>query len=167
MWDGAYTDTSRLGQTEGEPAPPLEVSPAGRGGRAPERADDLFTANGGRVEFDVPGPQSVRHGIRDRHRWRNRAPLSESLDPEWIHGRRDLLVLDLEARKLRRGRHVVIHERRRQKLAVLVVGEVFPKSRTDALGRAADDLSFGQGRIHEHTRIVDNDVSVDPHLAGL
>src|SRR5262249_15450803 len=110
------------------PAPPLEVSPARRGGRAPECADDLSTANGGRVELDVPGPQSVCHGVRDRYWWRNRAPLSGSLDPEWIHGRRDLLVLDLEARKLRRGRYGVIHERRRQELAVLIVGQVFQRA---------------------------------------
>src|SRR5215813_12135685 len=132
------------GQTAGAPAPPLEASPAGRGGRAPECADDLFTANGGRVEFDVPGPQSVHHGIRDRHRWRNRAPLSESFDPEWIHGRRDLLMLDFEARKLRCGRYGVIHQRRRQELAVLIVGQVFPKSRTDALGGAG-----ARGNEHE------------------
>src|SRR5262249_32702070 len=150
---GPATDFSPPTSRSPLDAPFLNLVESTRRAR-PECADDLFTANGGRVELDVPGPQSVCHGIRDRDRWRNRAPLSESFDPEWIHGRRDLLVLDLEARKLRRGRYVVIHERRRQELAVLVVGEVFPKSRTDALGGAADDLSFGQGRIHEHTRIV-------------
>src|SRR5262249_38240201 len=101
----------RLGQ---RPAPPLEVSPARRGGRAPECADDLFTANGGCVALDVPGPQSVCHGVRDRYWWRNRAPLSASFDPEWIHGRGDLVVLDLEARKPGPGRCATRHARSRQ-----------------------------------------------------
>ena len=70
-------------------------------------------------------------------------------------------VMDLEVRDDGRRRHQVVHERRREELAVLVVRCVLEEHRADRLRDATSDLALDDRWVHRQAAVLDDHVAVD------
>src|SRR5438309_566684 len=71
---------------------------------------------------------------------------------------------DLDGWHLARRRHAVIQQRLREKLTLLVIGELFVQRSTDALRHAADDLAVDNQRIEQRARVRQDGVVEDANL---
>ena len=60
----------------------------------------------------------------------------------------------------------VVHERRRERVAVLVVGEVLEEHAADALHGAARDLALDDVRVDHRAAVLAHDVAQQLHAAG-
>ena len=67
----------------------------------------------------------------------------------------------IDRRHFARGRHQIIGESHRQRLAALVVEELFEQRAADALREAADDLPLDQHRIDGPADIVGDEIALD------
>ena len=93
--------------------------------------------------------------VDDRRRRGDRARFAAALDAERIGRTERLDRLDLERRQVVGARHAIVHEARRQQLAVAVVMRAFEQRLADALGDAAMHLAFDDHRIDELAEVVD------------
>ena len=60
----------------------------------------------------------------------------------------------------------VVHERAGQEVALVVVGGLLVEDLADALGDAAPDLAFDDGRVDDPAAVLDYDVAEDLDRAG-
>ena len=96
------------------------------------------------------------------------APASpQPLMPSGLDGQRVSIVSTLERGQVVGARHAIVHEARRQELAVVVVMRAFEQRLTHALGDAAVNLALDDHRIDQLAEVVDRGPPVDRHDAGL
>src|SRR5206468_2441894 len=79
----------------------------------------------------------VGDGVGDRSGGADRAPLAHALDAAGRHGRRRFQVPDLGRRHVVRLRQRVVHQRRREELAVVAVDDAFEQRLADPPGGGA------------------------------
>ena len=65
-------------------------------------------------------------------------------------------------RDVGRGREQVVEERRRERVAVVVVDEVLEEGAADALDGAAGDLALDDRRVDHHAAVLADDVAQQP-----
>src|SRR6185437_5462262 len=109
----------------------------------------------------------VGNGVDNGRRSRDRARFAAALDAERIGWTDRLDRLDLVRGQVVGARHAIVHEARRQELAVAVIVRAFEERLTDALGDAAVHLAFDDHRIDELAEVVDRGPTLDGYDAGL
>ena len=109
--------------------------------------------------------------VDDRVLHRGRRPdggrLADALRAERVERRRRLGVRGLERRELGRARERVLGERRRERVAVVVVDEVLPQRLRDPRCEAAVHLPVDEQRVEDAPAVVDRDVTQRHHHAGV
>src|SRR5256885_16385475 len=110
----------------------------------------------------------VGDGVGDRSGGADRAPLAHALDAPGRHGRRRFQVPNLERRHVVRLRQRVVHQRRREELAVVAVDDAFEQRLADPLGDGAVDLTLDDQRVDDGAAVLDEGVAPEsdaPRLA--
>ena len=94
----------------------------------------------------------------------DRGRLADALGAERVERRRRLGVRDLERRELGRARDRVVGERRRERVAVVVVDDLLPQRLRDARRDPAVLLAVDEQRVEDAAAVVDRDVAerLDP-----
>src|SRR5207245_2378579 len=98
----------------------------------------------------------------------DRAPLAHALDAPGRHGRRRFQVPNLGRRHVVRLRQRVVHQRRREELAVVAVDDAFEQRLADPLGDGAVDLTLDDQRVDDGAAVLDEAVAPEsdaPRLA--
>src|SRR6266446_3743351 len=110
----------------------------------------------------------VGDGVGDRSGGADRAPLAHALDAPGRHGRRRFQVPNLGRRHVVRLRQRVVHQRRREELAVVAVDDAFEQRLADPLGDGAVDLTLDDQRVDDGAAVLDEGVAPEsdaPRLA--
>src|SRR5919108_6382723 len=103
-----------------------------------------------RIEAGEPlGRERVRDGVRDRGGRSDRARLPYPLCAEWIVGRRGLEERSRHGRNFGCGKELVVGERRRPRLALIVVDRLLGEALAEPLRNGSEDLPFGEEGIHD------------------
>ena len=89
-------------------------------------------------------------------------PSPTPLIPSGCSGDGELIERRRHRRHLDRGHQRVVQERRDVRLTVLVVGHLLEERLADPLRDRADDLPFGEQRVHDRAGVVDRN---DPQHA--
>src|SRR6202453_2600379 len=111
--------------------------------------------------------ERIGEGVDDR-RWRSdRARFATALDAERIGRANRLDRVDLERGQVVGARHAIVHEARRQELAVIVVMRAFEQRLAHALSDAAVHLALDDHRVDELAEVVDGGPTVDRDDARL
>src|SRR5262245_22657418 len=120
------------------------------------------------VDGDAKRRERIGHRVGDGGA-RARAPtLADSLDTQGVERRRRFLE-DLHDRALghlHRGRNQIVHERRRERLALLVVHQLLEQRAAQPLGESANDLPAHDHRIDRPAHVVGHDVLAEDDTAG-
>ena len=93
--------------------------------------------------------QRIFHRGNDGRRRGDGSRFADALGAERIHRRRRFAIDRFEMRKFGRRDEEVFLERRRQRLAAVVIAHLFVKGIADAVCDAANDLAVDDHRIDE------------------
>src|SRR5207253_1747340 len=97
----------------------------------------------------------------------DRAPLAHALEAAGHHGRRRLQVPDLGRRHVVGLRQRVVHQRRREELAVVAVDDAFEQRLADPLRDGAVDLALDDQRVDDGAAVLDEGVASEPDARRL
>ena len=76
-------------------------------------------------------------------------------------------MMDFDVRRLRGGRHDIIGESPRAEAAVRAIIELLIKRRAQRIREAASDLTVRERGVEQPPGVMDRDIFVDPHAAGV
>src|ERR687892_274637 len=137
-----------------------------RGGASDRRRTERLRPDRQRGHAPAERPDRVGHGVGDGRGSADGAALAHALHAAGRQRRRRLQVADLEGGHVVRLRQRVVHERRREQLAVSVVDDRLEQRLAEALGDGAVDLALHDRRVHDRPAVLDDDVAANPHAAG-
>ena len=112
-------------------------------------------------DLDAGPGKRILDRLREHRARRNAARFADALEADRVERRRRLAMRRLDRRHVGRGRQQIVHERRVQQLALLVVDELLVERVADAVRDAAVNLSFDEQRIDDRAAIVDDEVALD------
>ena len=150
----------RRATTRHEPVASPRCGGLGVRALASAMARQHLLGGGGHVDvLDAEVAERIDHGRLHRGRAADGAALADALGAERVDRRRGLHVDDLEARQLGGRDHRVVGEVRRDRVAVVVVADLFEQRLGGALGDATVDLAVEQQRVQHPTGVVAGDVA--------
>ena len=114
----------------------------------------------GACEGVVDRIQHGRNGSGD-------AALARTLDADRILCRRRRVKIHIQRRKIVRARQTIIHQRSRDQLTVIVIGNPFQQDLSNSLRDPAMDLTVHDQRVDDGSHVVDGAIGNDVHLPGL
>ena len=120
-----------------------------------------------RVEFQIELGEGVLDRAAERAQRTADSGLAHAFRPERRERGKALLVRQFDHRHLDGGRHRVVHERRGQRLARLVVDDLLVDGAADTLRDPAVEVRVREQRIDDLARVMGEDVAEDLEEPGL
>ena len=77
------------------------------------------------------------------------------------------MKIHIQRRKIVRARQTIVHQRSRDQLTVIVIGNPFQQDLSDSLRYPAMDLTMHDERVDDGSDVVDGAIGNDVHLSGL
>ncbi len=119
------------------------------------------------VHLDAERPQRVVDGADDRGGRSDGAAFAQALDAELGVGRGRLHVRDADVRHLGGAWEEIVHQRRRERLALRAERHLLIEACADALRGAAADLAVDDHRVDQHAAVLDHDIVENLDASGL